>query len=177
MEIYNHGKQLTNHEKRELGFMYYERKPITVMARVLTAMELPRTFTNWNGEPLIADEMGYIVCFNPIKEKDKAIPMHQLPQYPVKYSVFVQTYRLFELIDELNEAEKGLIAQGCLPFYKFVGVWAKPVTTEIQILGLEHKNPEIVPLGNFLALGVDNEPYHMPAERFNELYYWQRGRQ
>lgn len=156
---------------RAMGFNFHKRKPVIVLARPLTKMEMPKQVELWNGEKLIANELGYIVAFNPLKDEGASLPMHEYPSYLIKLDIFAKTYELFPDIEKLNNAEKSLVAQGCLPYVKTVGVWAKALEKDTLIEGLEHEEPVLVKEGNVLCIGVDLEPYNMPLARFEELYY------
>jgi hypothetical protein len=102
----------------------------------------------------------------------------------VRRDLFRQTYRQWDEPDwKPNAAENHLMENGCRPFYKAVGVWAKRLRKSAYVQSLESPEPVLVPPGRWLCIGTEGEPYNMndgnfrtryivPAETFGERIVW-----
>jgi hypothetical protein len=60
--------------------------------------------------------------------------------------------------------------KGCRPYYKHKGVWARLLTTPLQVQSKESQFPIMVPAGVWLAIGEQGEPWHIDDETFRERY-------
>lgn len=149
------------------GFKQYPRKKSIVLARKLPANEAPLTIkTNW-GETLIA-QAGYMICYDTGDKHLRNISDYD--HWPVEPDIFDKTYQAWDEPFNPTPAQKELIAIGCKPYYKAVGVWAKSLDSSVYIQGMEHDKPILVPEERFLAIGVDGEPYDMGNETFHDRY-------
>lgn len=91
--------------------------------------------------------------------------------WPVRSDIFRRTYRVWDESNwQPNDAEHHLMAQGCLPYYKHSGVWAKRLTEPVWMQSLESVQPVEVPPGRWLVIGTEGEPYHEADARFRERY-------
>lgn len=159
-------------EYREHSYHYYQRRPIVVMAKPLTAMEAPMNIvTSWD-EELQATEAGYMVVFNPTEGEENTALWYITDRHPIQYDIFADTYALWPgKLADLTPEQHNLVQQGCIPYIKIVGVWAKVVNVPTQIRGLEHWNNSVdVPMGHVIAVGIEGEPYNMPFSSFHMRY-------
>ncbi|MGJ3240068.1 MAG: hypothetical protein ACFE0Q_15275 [Anaerolineae bacterium] len=160
-------QQRSEDELERAGFRQYARKKSLVMVRRLPADEAPLVIqTNW-GETLTASA-GYMICYS-VGEHARAQPS-DYDHWPVEPAIFEKTYKKWDEAFTPNSAQHQLMAIGCKPYYKAVGIWAKPLETGVYIQGLEHEKPVYVPENHVLAIGAEGEPYHMGDETFHNRY-------
>lgn len=154
----------TEDELKTHGFQYYEPIKRLVMARITHGI----TQVQVTLEVLIADE-GDIICYTPGTVVHENIDEYE--HWPVKGSLFKRNYKRWKDPDwQPNEAEIDLLAHGCLPYYKAVGVWALKLPIGIYVQSLESPEPVIVPPGRWLCIGVEGEPYNMNDTNFHVRY-------
>lgn len=178
-------------QRKALGFQYYERRPRRVWAKTAGVNDMHSPIIHSATEKLTFTA-GYYIIYDPTRLKDDYTEyegIHCLKTWPVSPLAFYQTYSLlpvqFPYIfedDNISASvspdnifyaiERDLVhAGGFFPVFRHVGVWAKVVSRNTMIAGLEHEgNFHEVPLGDMLALGIDGEPYHMSQEEFSRLY-------
>ncbi|MBL8164588.1 MAG: hypothetical protein JNJ61_21540 [Anaerolineae bacterium] len=170
-EIYRH-QRWTDRELRTAGFQRYARRKELVMARRLPAAEAPLTL-NVDDET-VSVPAGYIICYKPGQQVKKRLIDYE--QWPCSRSDFQATYAAW---DEQNwqptPAVLDLMRQGCKPYYKRAGVWAKRLTEATQVQSKESAEPFLVPAGHWLVLGVDGAPYHMDDRSFQQRYTLESG--
>jgi hypothetical protein len=154
-------------ELKRDGFKQYPRKKSLILARKLSASEAPLSIrTNW-GETLVA-RAGYMICYD---TGDKHLRhTSDYDHWPVEPNIFDKTYKAWDEPFNPTPAQKELMAIGCKPYYKAVGIWAKPLDKDVYIQGLEHAKPVLVPEERVLAIGADGEPYTMGDETFHDRY-------
>jgi hypothetical protein len=154
-------------ELKENGFEHVPRKKEIVMARELPASEAPlKIRTHW-GETLIA-QAGYMICYNTSDEPLEKLSDYE--QWPVDPEIFAKTYKAWDEDFQPNAALSHLMENGCKPYYKAAGVWAKTLEEDVYIQGIEHEKPVLVGKERVLAIGAEGEPYHMGAETFHDRY-------
>ena len=112
---------------------------------------------------------GYIICYDP-NDSDVQPTMDDYPQRPVEPDTFYQTHRLWDEDWTPSPAEQDLLANGCLPYYKISGVWAKQVTQPTLIKSMESVEPITVPVGGWVMVGGNGEPYSTNDSEFWERY-------
>jgi hypothetical protein len=160
-------KAWSDDELKKRGFQRFRRKKTLVMARVLLPEEAPlQIHTRW-GETLYA-KAGYIICYTPGETVQASLSRYD--HWPVEFSIFTKTYQKWDPILQTTPAINDLIAQGCKPFYKVAGVWAKELEQDVYVQSQESKQPVLVEKERILAIGVEGEPYHMGAETFADRY-------
>jgi hypothetical protein len=170
-EIFRH-KRWTDRELRAAGFQRYARRKELVMARRLPAAEAPLTLHV--DDEVVTVPAGYIILYKPGQQAKKRLVEYE--QWPCSRSDFQATYAAW---DEQNwqptPAVLDLLRQGCKPYYKRAGVWAKRLTEATQVLSKESAEPFLVPAGHWLVLGVDGAPYHMDDRSFQQRYTLESG--
>lgn len=154
----------TEAELLAANFRHYDVRKRLVMAKMLeTTVDVELTL-----EVLVAGE-GDIMVYDP-----GDTPYDDLDDYnhwPVKRELFRQNYRRWDEPDwKPSLAEIFLLAHGCRPFYKAVGVWAQPLTRNLYVQSLESQRPVLIPPGRWLCVGVQGEPYHMNDRDFRSRY-------
>ncbi len=146
------------------GFQHYEPIKRLVMARVTKAI----TEVHVTLEVLVAEE-GDIICYTPGTVVHENLDDYE--HWPVKVELFRQNYKKWDTKDwEPNPAEIHLLANGCRPYYKAVGIWALKLPIGIYVQSLESPEPAIVTAGRWLCIGVEGEPYNMNDNSFHERY-------
>lgn len=157
-------REWTREELERCGFNYYAPNKRVVMARILKQ----NTSIESTLEILMA-ESGDIICY------DSGDELHeQLDDYyhwPVKRDLFRRTYKRWdELGWKPNPTQAHLIGFGCLPFFKWRGIWALRLPIAIYVQSLESPEPVVVPSGRWLCIGIEGEPYNMNDEQFQARY-------
>lgn len=151
------------------GFVQYSRKRSVVMARVLQASEAPKRIkSEW--DTLVALE-GYLICYD-VGDGKRKKSLDAYSQWPVEPQIFLKTYRKWDDKSPWtpNAGEKHLLENGCKPYYKFAGVWAKRLKEPMKIQSLEGVEPIEVPAGGWVTIGVQGEPVSMSHENFTRRY-------
>lgn len=149
------------------GFQYFERKKEIIMAGRLppSRAPLPITYTL----EIVLAEAGDVICFNPGNEIKTHLADYN--HWSVKPNVFVQTYKKWDDLDWVPTAPQlHLIQRGCRPYYKFVGVHARRLTSPTLIQSQESPDPALIPAGAWLVIGVNGEPWHMTDNAFRSRY-------
>ncbi|MEQ8672626.1 MAG: hypothetical protein RLP44_12020 [Aggregatilineales bacterium] len=158
----------TEDELKAQGYSYYERKKDVVLARKLPDSEAPKTIRTAQGDTLIAQE-GYIICYS--SSEGEFDSLEKFVQWPVEPSIFAKTYKRWDDPDwQPDPAQLKLIALGCKPYYKFVGVWVKKAKDDVLLQSLEHAEPVKVKTGQYIAIGSDGEPYSMGENTLHSRY-------
>lgn len=154
-------------ELEENGFEHVPRKKEIVMARELPDSEAPLKIRTAWGETLIA-QAGYMICYNTAEERQGKLSDYE--HWPVEPLIFVKTYKAWDESFTPNSPQSHLIENGCKPYYKVAGVWAKTLEEDVYIQGVEHEKPVLVGKERVLAIGAEGEPYHMGSETFHDRY-------
>lgn len=160
-------KKWTKEELQQMGFKQYPRKKAIVMARCLPASEAPLEIHTDQGDILVA-QAGYMICYQVGETVQPNISDYL--HWPVEPHIFESNYRDWDEKFEPTPVMKHLMAHGCKPYYKAVGVWAKDLAEAVYIQSLEHEKPVLVREGRFLAIGTEGEPYHMSDKSFHNRY-------
>lgn len=146
-------------------FKRYEPRKRLVMAKVLrTSRTIAITM-----ESLLATA-GDIICYDP--GNGEARPdLDDYDHWPVRKDLFRQNYKQW---DEKgwrpNAAEAHLLENGCRPYYKAAGIWARRLRKGLVVQSLESPEPILVPPGRWLCIGTEGEPYHMSDSKFRTRY-------
>ena len=86
-------------------------------------------------------------------------------------SIFAQVYKRWDQDGwQPSHSQKKLMDLGCMPYYKFVGVWAKRLDEDAKLKSLEHENPVTIKSGKYVAIGSDGEPYSMGEDTLHSRY-------
>jgi hypothetical protein len=157
----------TNDELMADGFLHYYPVKRVTMVRMLPPEEAPQTMKA-SGNTITA-EAGYWIAYTAgeaLKEK-----LDDYDPRPIEPTIFAETYRPW---DEPNEAltstESHLQRLGCQPYYKIAGVWAKQLTADTWVQGIESAEPVLSPKNNWLCIGVEGEPWSMTGDWFLKHY-------
>jgi hypothetical protein len=157
----------TDQELKDKGFEHVPRKKELIMARVLPAAEAPLQIRTQWGEILIA-QAGYMICY--IVGDETKPKLSDYEHWPVEAEIFAKTYKPWDEAFQPSPAQSHLIGNGCKPYYKAAGVWAKTLEEDIYIQGVEHEKPVLVTKERVLAIGAEGEPYHMGSKTFHDRY-------
>ncbi|MCU0499542.1 MAG: hypothetical protein MUF87_19505 [Anaerolineae bacterium] len=157
----------TEIELRAQGFAYYERKKQLVLAGRLPSTRAPLPIL-YDFETVYA-QAGDVICFTPTEQIRKSIMDYT--HWSVKPDIFRETYRIWDAPHWTpNAGVQHLMRHGCRPYYKHQGVWAKQLTEPLTLQSLESAEPTEVPVGAWLAIGSQGEPWHIAPENFYERY-------
>jgi hypothetical protein len=167
MSGFIHKQNWSDDELKRRGFNRYNRKKALVLVRILPAEEAPlQVHTRW-GETLIA-QAGYMICYTP---DEKVMPMlSDYDHWPVEASIFAKTYQKWDQVIPNTPSVLHLMSQGCRPYYKVAGIWAKQLEEDIYVQSQETEHPVLVEKDRVLAIGVEGEPYHMGSGTFADRY-------
>lgn len=166
MEIYTK-RQWTPDELYALHFHFYRRKKAVILARPLPPEEAPKII-QVEYDTLVAPA-GYIICYDP--DSESPLPdLDQYPQRPVEPGTFHSTHRPWDEHWTPTPAERDLLENGCQPYYKITGVWAKQVTEPTMVESMESVEPVTVPEGAWVLIGGNGEPYTTSDSEFWERY-------
>jgi len=139
-----------------------------VMARKLPDEEAPKTIITRQGDELTAQQ-GYIICYYGGDVVHDTLEAYD--HWPIAPTIFAKTYKRWDSQDwHPNPAQKKLMTLGCMPYYKFVGVWAKKMDKDGYVQSLEHGEPVRVETGKYVAIGTDGEPYTMGENTLHSRY-------
>jgi hypothetical protein len=149
------------------GFQYYRPVKRLTMVRVLPPEEAPKTIkTSWD---TIVAKAGYIIAYVPGDTLKKSLDDYD-PR-PIEPKIFAKTYKDW---DEPNwkptPTEKHLQQLGCKPYYKVAGVWAKKLKYDTYIQSKESSKPMLAPLGAWLCVGTEGEPWSVTEDWFKTRY-------
>jgi hypothetical protein len=157
----------THEELRALGFHFYRRKKAVILARELPPNEAPKII-QVEYDTLVAPA-GYIICYDPDDERVQPT-IDDYPQRPVEPQTFHETHRPWDEQWTPTPAEQDLLDNGCVPYYKVAGVWAKQVTAPTRIKSNESVEAITVPVGGWVLIGGNGEPYATTDSEFWERY-------
>jgi hypothetical protein len=151
-------------ELERAGFHYYAPVKRLVMAKLLTqTMNIEVTLE------VLTAKTGDVVVYAPGDETQDELDDYD--HWPVRRDLFNQTYKRWDEPDwRPNTQEQFLMRNGCLPFYKWKGIWSLLLPYPIYVQSLESPEPIIVPKGRWLCIGSQGEPYNMSDEDFRERY-------
>lgn len=143
--------------------LYFPTKRL-VMARILPdAKSIAITLET------LAARKGDIICYTPGNVVHENLDDYD--HWPVRRDLFRQTYRQWDEPGwKPNPAENHLMENGCRPFYKAAGVWAKRLHRPLTVQSLESPEPVSVPPGRWLCIGTEGEPYNMNDDNFRTRY-------
>jgi len=158
----------TDAKLEDEGFKRFARKKEIVLARRLPDEEAPKEIhTSW-GDLLVAGQ-GYMICYT--AEYDAKPNIDDYDHWPVEPNIFNETYAQWDEDWQPTPAEEHLMENGCFPYYKVAGVWAKEVNEEgVYMQSLEHTEPIPVEKGRMMAIGAKGEPYAMGKQTFHNRY-------
>lgn len=158
----------TEKELRANGYVYYMRRKEVTMARELPRSEAPLQIRTRSGQTLVA-EAGYIICYragNNVRPR-----LLDYEHWPVEPEIFYKSYKPWnEEHWKPTPSERHLMKFGCQPFFKAVGVWAKQLDMNAMLQSKEHAHPVEVQTGDYIAVGVEGEPYSMGSNTFHSRY-------
>jgi hypothetical protein len=144
---------------------YYAPRKQLVMARVLNAAVDVQTTIE-----ILEARKGDVMVYDPGDGTARA-KLENYEHWPVNRDLFRKTYKVWDDRHwHPTKAEAHLLALGCLPYYKYRGVWAMRLTQPVYIQSLESPEPVEVPPGRWLVIGAEGEPYHMNDAKFRERY-------
>ena len=149
------------------GFLAYRPVKRITMARILPPEEAPKTIkTSWD---TLTAKAGYWIAY-----VAGSIMKKKLDDYhprPIAPTIFSKTYLPW---DEPNwkpsPTEAHLKKMGCMPYYKTASVWAKRLTVETWVQGLESDKPALSPKGSWLCIGTAGEPWSVTQAWFKTRY-------
>jgi hypothetical protein len=91
--------------------------------------------------------------------------------WPCERGIFRDTYRPWDEPDwQPTATERDLMRLGCMPYYKFAGIWAKRLIEPAYVQSLESPVPVLIPPGQWLVIGAEGAPYHMNDAAFRVRY-------
>lgn len=157
----------TESELKDEGYHYYERRKQLVMGARLPASAAPLRIV-YELETRIA-EAGDILCFDPGSRTRRRL--YDYDYWSVKPDIFKQTYRKWESADwQPNPPQAHLMAHGCRPYYKYVGVWAHQLAKPTRVQSIESPMPVRVESGAWVLIGTQGEPWYSDDEAFHKRY-------
>ena len=157
-------RQWTDNQLFKAGFRYYAPIKRVVMARMVTNhVDIDVTL-----EVLSANKGDIMLYTAGDVLHDK---LDDYDHWPVRVDLFRQIYdRWNDMSWQPTVTEKFLMQNGCLPYYRQLGVWALRLPISIYVQSLESPEPVVVPSGRWLAIGAEGEPYNMSHDSFLERY-------
>lgn len=149
------------------GFLSYRPIKRITMVRMLPKEEAPKTMKAAGNT--ITAEAGYWIAYaSGEKLKDT---LEEYKPRPIEPEIFAETYRPW---DESNwhptQTEAHLQQLGCVPYYKTASVWAKQLTAETWVKGMESDEATEAPIGTWLCIGREGEPWSITDTWFQEHY-------
>lgn len=161
-------KNWTDDELRTEGFAPYNIRKSRRFSRILPPDESPLTIhlTQWD---TVEIEAGYHIVFfaGDILQKT----LYDYEHWPVSPQHYALTYADWDEPFTPSPTEAHLISLGCVPCYKFAGIWAKKLTEPTYVQSVESSQPVLLPPGIWVGIGATGEPWHMEDEQFNRRYY------
>jgi hypothetical protein len=158
----------TERELRARGYEYYARKKEVTMARSVPDFEAPKQITITQGDQLVV-LAGYMICYDAGDEVKATLDDYL--QWPVAPEIFASAYKSWDEPDwQPTPAEEHLMQLGCKPYYKFTGVWAQQLEDDTYLQSLEHAEPVKVQRRQYIAIGIQGEPYSMGEVTFHTRY-------
>jgi hypothetical protein len=149
------------------GFQSCQPIKRLVMARRLPADEAPKIIES-DGETLTA-EAGYWIAY--VAGKTLKATLDEYEPRPIEPHIFAETYRPWDEPDQtLTVTQAHLQQLGCQSYYKFANIWAKQLSTETWIQGMESDEPVLTPAGEWLCIGAGGEPWSVTDEWFQTHY-------
>jgi hypothetical protein len=149
------------------GFLSYRPVKRMTMARMLPLEEAPKIMIAAGNE--ITAEAGYWIAYAAGDVLKSTLDDYK-PR-PVDPDIFAETYRSW---DEPNwqptPTEAHLQQLGCKPYYKIASVWAKQLTAETWVKGMESDEATMSPKGAWLCIGTEGEPWSMTEVWFQAHY-------
>jgi hypothetical protein len=160
----------TNQALEADGFHAYPSVKRLTMVRLLPVYEAPKTIES-DGETLTA-EAGYWIAY--VAGEVLKNTLDDYDPRPIDPDVFADTYRAWdEASVPLTLTQAHLQQLGCQPYYKFASVWAKNLSTDTWIQGMESDEPVLTPAGAWLLIGTDGEPWSVTDTWFQTHYVLQ----
>jgi hypothetical protein len=160
-------KAWTEPELRADGFQYYQRNKAVVMVRQLPRDTSP-VHVKVDYETLLVQD-NHVMCYG---VGDTIQPnLDDYDHWPCELDIFKETYKPWDEPDWWpTPVESDLMSRGCMPYYKFTGVWAKKLTQPTYVQSLESPAPALIPPGQWLVIGAEGAPYHMNDAAFTSRY-------
>jgi len=157
-------RQWTEDELRSSKLKYYQPRKQRILARLVDkTVGVKKTL-----EVLTASK-GDIMVYNP-GDGTQRDTIDEYEHWPVRRDLFQSTYKLWSEKWTPNAAEKHLLDNGCIPYYKSTGVWAMRLDRPRLVQSLESPEPVEVPPGRWLVIGSEGEPYHTNDRVFRQRY-------
>lgn len=160
-------REWTDQELIVRGFLTYRPVKQITMARMLPPEEAPKTMTT-SGNKITA-EAGYWIAYaagTVLKET-----LDDYKPRPIEPEIFAETYAPW---DEPNWqptlTEAHLQRLSCKPYYKTASIWAKQLTVETRVQGMESAEPSLSPKGAWLCVGMEGEPWTITDVWFKAHY-------
>jgi hypothetical protein len=145
---------------------YYPVKRIS-MARILPAKEAPMIIKT-SRDTIIA-QAGYWIAY--VAGKTMKTSLDEYEPRPIEPHIFAKTYRLWdEPTWNPTPTESHLRRLGCQPYFKIAIVWAKELTMPTWVQGLESNKPALSPIGVWLCIGTEGEPWTVKPSWFHARY-------
>jgi hypothetical protein len=157
----------TDEELIAAGFHRYHRRKNVVLARELPAHEAPKII-HVELDTLIA-RAGSVILYE-VNGGDVYPDLDGYPHRPIEPEEFHRTYRPWDETWTPTPAQAHLLAHGCEPYYKAVGVWAKQVDERLWVQSMESIAPVEAPVGAWVLIGASGEPYLTTDAEFQKRY-------
>jgi hypothetical protein len=160
-------RQWTDDELTADGFLYYRPVKRMTMVRLLPPEEAPKIMKAAGNT--ITAEAGYWIAYAAGDTLKAALDDYK-PR-PIDPEIFAETYRPWdEPREKLTPTQAHLQQLGCTPYYKTAGVWAKLLTAETRVQGMESAQPSVAPKGAWLCVGMEGEPWSITDVWFQAHY-------
>jgi hypothetical protein len=160
-------KRWTEAELISKGFRYYASVKQVTMVRRLQAAEAPLVIqTDW--DTLVA-HAGYYIAYR--AGDTLQARLEDYSPRPIQPDIFKISYAHWDDPAWIpSPTEQHLLALGCRPYYKQVGVWAKRLTTQALVQSMESCEPAVVPPGAWVCVGIQGEPWSTTDEWIRSRY-------
>lgn len=149
------------------GFRSYLPIKRVTMACMLPMNQAPKNIST-SGNTITA-QTGYWIIYTSgdvLKET-----LGDYKSRPIDPAIFNKTYRRWsEPNMQLTITEEYLQRLGCKPYCKTAHVWAKQVTSETWVQSILGLKPSIAPVGDWLCVGMEGEPWTETDEWFHSHY-------
>jgi hypothetical protein len=149
------------------GFLSYRPFKSVTMVRKLPAGEAPKTMKA--GRDIVTAEAGYWIAY--VAGEMVKSTLDDYKPRPIEPDIFAETYHAW---DEPNWkptlSEIRLKQLGCTPYYKIASIWAKQLTTDTWIKGIESDEPSLSIKGAWLCIGMEGEPWSITDAWFQAHY-------
>ena len=160
-------RQWTDDQLQAQGFAYYKPMKQVTLVRQLPAAEAPLTIQT--PYDTIVAHAGYFIAY--VAGTEMHIHLSQYEPRPIEPHIFEKTYLAWDDPTWKPSATQAhLLALGCKPYYKIVGVWAKHLRQDTYVQSIESSRPALAPVGAWLCVGVSGEPWSVTDTWFRSRY-------